>query len=118
MFQYLRSIALIAAIILDCGAAFAEVDRSSANHIMRGCRDFISSSLSNSQRGPLEQGYCAGVVDGLDFTGLGVCAPPSVTVSQAVRVVVKYIDDRPARLNENFKALAYEALQAAWPCKN
>jgi hypothetical protein len=26
-------------------------------------------------------------------------------------------DDRPARLHEDFRVLALEALQAAWPCK-
>jgi hypothetical protein len=60
---------------------------------------------------------CGGVVEGIIFATTAACVPRTVTNNQAVRVVVKYIDDRPARLHENFKALAEEALMAAWPCK-
>jgi Rap1a immunity proteins len=37
---------------------------------------------------------------------------------QGVQIVVKYIDARPARLQENFNKLAAEALRQAWPCSN
>jgi hypothetical protein len=30
---------------------------------------------------------------------------------------MKYIDSRPERLHQDFRALALEALQAAFPCK-
>jgi hypothetical protein len=30
--------------------------------------------------------------------------------------VIKYIDERPERMNENFKKLAIEAIHDAWPC--
>jgi hypothetical protein len=39
------------------------------------------------------------------------------THGQTIRVVVKYIDDQPGRLHENFKLLVLEALQKAWPCE-
>ena len=64
-----------------------------------------------------EEGRCTGIVKGLLFAAFDVCKPARTTQGQAVRVVVKYIDDRPERLHENFKTLAAEALQAAWPCK-
>jgi hypothetical protein len=37
--------------------------------------------------------------------------------NQLVRVVVAYIDQRPARLHESFLNLALEALTDAWPCQ-
>ena len=37
-----------------------------------------------------------------------------MTVEQAIRIVVRYIDSQPARLQENFYDLAVEALRAAW----
>jgi hypothetical protein len=46
-----------------------------------------------------------------------VCPPPHVTLDQADRVVVLYIDGHPARLNEPFLRLAAEALKKAWPCR-
>jgi hypothetical protein len=38
-----------------------------------------------------------------------------VTVAQAVRLVVTYIEARSARMREDFLLLASEALSAAWP---
>jgi hypothetical protein len=43
--------------------------------------------------------------------------PQNVTIGQAVRVVIAYIDSQPARLHERFNRLAAEAIQKAWPCK-
>jgi hypothetical protein len=43
--------------------------------------------------------------------------PDKVTLSQEVRVVIAYIEARPARMHEDFDSLAHEALQAAWPCR-
>ena len=40
-----------------------------------------------------------------------------VTLGQMVRVIVAYIDARPARVHEDFRLLALEALVDAWPCK-
>ena len=49
---------------------------------------------------------------------LGICCPPESTVYQGVRAVVQYVSGQPARLNDNFDALAIEALRKAWPCSN
>ena len=43
--------------------------------------------------------------------------PERVTTEQMVRVVVTYIEGRPARMHEPFNHLALEALRAAWPCR-
>ena len=32
-------------------------------------------------------------------------------------IVVQYIDGQPTRMNDDFRRLVLEALQAAWPCK-
>ena len=122
MFQFLRGVALITAIIVNTGAVFAEPDINSANYIMPGCRDFIAYSKQNL----LGQGDCYGRIQGLSFAlagdgilGVGrICSSSNVTADQDVRVVVQYIESRPARLHESFNALAVEALLAAWPCKN
>jgi hypothetical protein len=114
MFRFLRGVVIIAAIILNNWAAFASEDMSSANVTMRGCREVIADSGKDY----FLQGVCSGIVVGLPFASPDICAPSEGTPEQAIRVVVKYIDDRPARLNEKFLPLALEALRAAWPCKN
>jgi hypothetical protein len=122
MFQFLRGVALSAAVVLNCGAAFAEQDRASANYMMPACRDAASGNFANgeSHEDLFTIGFCLGIINGINYMGTlyGICSPNGVTPQQAARVVVKYIDERPARMNENFKLLAVEALQAAWRCKN
>jgi hypothetical protein len=114
MFKYLRGIALAAAMTLNCGAAFGQDNHLSANALMPGCRAFLGSYFFRNGE------QCAGLIEGIAYgaaAGAGVCYEPDVTIGQMVSIVVKYIDDRPARQHEYFKALALEALRAAWPCK-
>jgi hypothetical protein len=117
MFRYLRSVVLVAAMMICNGVAFADQDLNSASFLMSGCRGFLEPDYTQINLAEsLEAGTCNGIVQGLLYAALFVCAPKDTTSEQAVRVVVKYIDDRPARLNENFKLLALEALRATWPC--
>lgn len=112
MFRTLRGIILVAAIVASCKASFAEEDVS-ANTAMPGCREAENYNSPNIYK----RGLCMGIVSTLLDLDPKICLPPSITNFQAVRVVVKYIDARPARLHESFKVLAGEALRAAWPCK-
>src|SRR5258708_1979768 len=43
--------------------------------------------------------------------------PYGPTIDQFVKVVVAYIEARPARMHEQFEGLTLEALRAAWPCR-
>jgi hypothetical protein len=48
----------------------------------------------------------------------GVCIPDDDAYSmQIIRVIVRYINERPERMHEHFELLALEALQQAWPCR-
>jgi hypothetical protein len=61
---------------------------------------------------------CAAILSrSLSSPRSGARATPEAINSQAVRIVVQFIDARPARLHERFTLLALEALTAAWPCK-
>src|SRR5690242_5206462 len=86
----------------------------SANSIMPGCRNFIAQTNVDM----LGQGYCAGLVDGLVYAERDLCFPTGATVEQAIRLIVEYIDAHPARLEENFRRLALEAIHRSWPCKH
>jgi hypothetical protein len=87
-------------------------DLLSANGVMPGCREEINTS------NVFLRGYCLGSIRVMLYLHprLFFCAPSGATVGQALRVVVLYIDQRPARLHERFEDLALEALQQAWPC--
>lgn len=106
---------LIAALFLLSIDASAAEDLNSANWFMTSCREAVAGSEENL----FYQGYCVGYVTATVETlqSTVMCAPREATERKAVGIVVKYIDDRPARQHENFRSLLREALIAAWPCK-
>jgi Rap1a immunity proteins len=125
------------ALALTVTAAPAVENRGSANHMLPSCRAFVDYPKHDVP--DLDMGFCAGVVQGVAETGRGVgftmrleplsdvpnmreryCLeiPQEVVLSQLVRVVVAYIEARPARMHEQFHLLATEALRTAWPCRH
>ena len=92
-----------------------DLDRDSANYVMKGCRAF----LAKANRDAFLRGVCAGTVHAI--AGIAwdseLCMPTAVTVEQEIQVVVAYIDARPDRLHQDFRNLTLEALKEAWPCK-
>jgi hypothetical protein len=44
------------------------------------------------------------------------CSPDGATFLQAERVVVRYLEIHPEKLQMNFQRLATAALREAWPC--
>ena len=107
----LRGIAFIAALMLSGGPALAE-DVNSANYMMPGCRALLDTPGNGSMAA-----LCAGIISGLAYRDIDSCPPTGVTGRQMERVVVQYIDAHPARMHEDFRELALEAMKAAWPCK-
>jgi len=111
----------VACFMAAVGAAgvHSETDTNSANVIMPACEGFLAHK-DHDLLSAYRQGICAGEVQGVWATAseLGrVCSPPQATVGQAVLVVMRFINARPARMHEPFSFLALEALTTAWPCK-
>ena len=115
-------IALIVAMILNCGVTVAQPNQTSADCVMPGCRDAASlitfSNVGESEEQVSRMGLCAGIVLGLSFMGqpYGICVPAGTTAQQATSIVVQYIDGQPARIHEDFNRFAVEALRTNWPC--
>lgn len=92
--------------------------------LLAGCKQHLEQT---TQATPVDvvyaSGICLGMISVLSRTGrmlppnMRFCAPTTGTVTQAVRVVVKYLDDHPERLHDHFDILAVEGLRNAWPCK-
>ena len=92
--------------------------RSTANEMLSGCKGFISDKTPPSLREALGQGRCGGFVAALVYArSVFSCLPEGATPEQGARIVVKYIEARPKRMDEPFGKLAVEALEEAWPCK-
>jgi hypothetical protein len=113
----MRTVFAVMPAVLSATAPTGARVSNSANSKMEGCRAAIKRS---TPQGPMAMavGYCLGMIDGLVFGSHGAsCLPAAVTTEQRVRVVVTYIDARPARMHEDFRKLAREAFVDAWPCK-
>jgi hypothetical protein len=66
--------------------------------------------------------FISGVVDGGQFAAKGdrrlfpVCFPPDVDGSQMAKIVVKYGDEHPQKLNNGGAYIVINALRQAFPC--
>jgi hypothetical protein len=110
------SLMLAAACIAMLSAhANAQNDSTSASKVIGGCHE-IEKRGTSTQSINL-QGLCAGAIGAIANSDDGRCMPQNVTMGQAVRVVIAYIDSQPARLHESFNKLAAEAIRRAWPCR-
>jgi hypothetical protein len=88
---------------------------------------FILDACKEKPREPVFRwGSCAGQIQMLYLLAAAdrlaphsrFCMPDAVTIDQARKVVIKYIDERPEQLHKLFMVLAIEALRKAWPCPN
>jgi Rap1a immunity proteins len=61
-------------------------------------------------------GFCLGLVQGVSYASADVCTGQGVTFSQMERVVVKFLQDNPKKLNLNQSTLVEMALSKAFPC--
>ena len=76
---------------------------------------------------PHKIGYCRGLLRGLILSmqyyrvssrkDALYCTPDDITSEQAVRVVVKYLEEHPEELHETDAILATKAFMQAFPCK-
>jgi hypothetical protein len=97
----------------------AQENTNSANFMLSYCKSFLAQDVSRLDREKsFYVGLCVGSITAITFVGrsLRFCFPEGATHGQMVRVVVAYIEGRPARMHEDFRDLAVEALREAWPC--
>lgn len=118
MFQFLRGVVLVAAVAMNSGAAFGQINFRSANFLIPHCRNLAAGNVSGGD--PYLTGVCLGLLVGISALGpgVGVCTPSGVTPQQAANVVIQYIEGQPERMHEDFVILAIERLRAVWPCRN
>ena len=96
----------------------AAADIDSASRLLPGCKFAIDGGPTRYGIGvEFEAARCIGYVAGLAKASPDFCQPAGVTVGQMIRVVVTYVEARPARHHEEFGELALEALEEAWPCR-
>jgi hypothetical protein len=116
-------VVICTALITSVGKAAAQrAEDTSANFIYSGCKSFAEQQLRTVQLTMLGN-FCGGVLHGLALVGKNItvpqwqsCVPPTSDSVQLARVVVKFLDEHPQRMREDFRVLAVEAFHQAWPC--
>ncbi len=108
-----QAMLIVGAMVLAATPAAAR----SGNDFIKGCHGAIEKDRA-SANDAFEQGVCMGSVATLIqlSQSINVCVPRGVTNYQAIRVVTKFLDDNPERLNEEFVGLAIDAMRKGWPC--
>ena len=116
--------AIVAGVLvaLSVTAARAASSDYSANNMLVYCKALIGDLQAENVVACL---YCKGMLDTILFmSGIlrdypPVCfeMPSSFTIEQAARIVVRYIEAHPKKMDEALQSLAIEALHNAWPCK-
>jgi hypothetical protein len=119
--SFMKPLALVLAALATSPALAAKMD-SSANYFLQGCRAVVDREIDQH----FNIGMCAGVMIAIHDVSfllhvppdhpLRSCPPESVTVEQSIAVVVRWLDRRPHRWDENFMNLAMSALHETWPC--
>ena len=108
-------VAILLALMMPAGAQ--NNPQSTANDMLTGCKGLIGGKTPLI-REALGQGRCGGYVAALVYAkSVFSCVPEGATPEQGVRIVIKYIEAQPKRMQEHFGKLALEALGEAWPCE-
>ena len=116
--KYLAAAAL--GVFLQTGLAVkASQDVDSVSSHWAGCRTWLQNDPPSDIVKDREARLCLLDVEAIMVTAVRrriVCSPPGLWSAEGIRVVIRYIDARPDRMNEPFTPLVLEALQVAWPC--
>ena len=94
---------------------------STGDEMLPGCKAFVEQRPQRSELiGAVKCGAQFSTIRQLAphlTDKLRVCIPDSVTAGQVGRVVVKYLENNPGKLHQDFTILSLIALRTEWPCK-
>lgn len=103
-------------------------DANDGNEILKRCKraqQLIDNRLTNPRVTDLSDSYyCLGMLEGVwhtmrVFARDTACLPKDgITRSQTLRIVVEYLEDRPAVLHHIGSGLVMEAFVDTYPCYN
>src|SRR6185437_7302713 len=119
------SIWLAAITSIMVGLPLNAQDVTSGNYLLGSCQITVrmldNPNQTLSQYESWRDGYCRGDIEGVVTAATlssQICPSDGVTNSQIVRVVFKFIQDHPEKLNQRGAVLAFQALTQAFPCSH
>jgi hypothetical protein len=108
------------ALLVTGSASGTVVD--SGTDAQKACRALVEGSFSGSD-GSRSAGACEGMVEtAMVFapnlpSDLRGCPPAQGSVLESVKVLLRYLDNNPDRLDEAGVTLTLEAFRDSWPCR-
>jgi Rap1a immunity proteins len=121
--MFARSLLIAFVVIFLSSSAYS--GDGTGNTYKFGCR-----LLASDNRVPIDKieavkaGECSGAIDAVFMLrraldqSIRFCPPPRVALGQSVKIVVKYLDDHPEQMNDDFTLLVVRAFDHVWPCPN
>ena len=106
---------------LFAASSRAQSSTNDGNYLLDSCRitiQHMDGTEPQSAFDSFRDGTCMGIVSGVSFSSPKVCPTEGVKLRQSIRVVYKYLQDHPERLNLRDAQLVEEALAHAFPCKS
>jgi len=62
-------------------------------------------------------GYLEGVLDAVHGQPTGICTPSAIKNEQLIRIVLKHLNDNPAKLHDRASSQILVALRDVFPCR-
>ena len=125
--RIIMKVAGIAAAVVLVGMMASGAAMADGNSLLAQCQQFIKASDREKGYDQGLAGMCAGFVEGVLSTtaffseslenDAKLCIPKNATNGQLARVVVKYLNDNPSKLNQGKTGLVWLAMRDAYPCK-
>ena len=125
---------LLLGFVVPLTPAFAQ-SPSDGNALLHNCSLVVKMADGDSVTSPIDNlnaGVCMGLVRGImdtmtlwqsvdhgspvDLTAMHGCIPDSIKTIQGARIVVKYLNDHPERLQVPDTRLVLMAMVDAYPC--
>jgi Rap1a immunity proteins len=116
----IRVSVVVASLALSVGSVSSTVVDTAAD-AQKYCRLLVGGSFRDNAEAR-SAGSCEGMVEtAMLFSpnlpaGVRACPPAQGSTLESTKVLLRYLDQNPDRLNEPGITLAIEAFRDAWPC--
>ena len=115
----MKHLLILAFVLFASSLAFEqEKEPATGNNLLPGCKasiDAVEGRVVESGK-VFDAAFCLGLVKGVASASSSVCPPKGSDAVQGIRVVVKFMEDHPEKLNIAEEKLVNMALTQAFPC--
>jgi hypothetical protein len=116
----IRQVIQVSVVTLFILSMSVSVEAMTGNELIEHCDKFgVEVTSEDWQQNAYCMGYIVGVIHGMEYLDFKkqICIPTkNVKQGQIIKVVIKYLNDNPQRLHEQYTHIIYLAITEAFPC--